>query len=130
MAGMVRHHWRGVHKLQHWLSGEHNASTLVVLAALAPALFFTLAGNILWTYVLPGLPFVAEPRLSESALRFYELVPPNIARERHVGGVESDGRTMTVATAQPRSPEPPRSAGGASLKAKYIQTMQAMATAL
>jgi len=59
MAGMVRHHWRGVHKLQHWLSGEHNVSTLVVLAALAPALFFTLAGNILWTYVLPGLPFVA-----------------------------------------------------------------------
>ncbi len=59
MAGMVRHHWRGVHKLQHWLSGEHNVSTLVVLAALAPALFFTLAGNVLWTYVLPGLPFVA-----------------------------------------------------------------------
>ncbi len=59
MAGMVRHHWRGVHKLQHWHSGEHNVSTLVVLAALAPALFFTLAGNILWTYVLPGLPFVA-----------------------------------------------------------------------
>ena len=51
-----------------------------------------------------GLPFVAEPRLSESALRFYELVPPNIARERHVGGVESDGRTMTVATAQPMQP--------------------------
>ncbi len=51
-----------------------------------------------------GLPFVAEPRLSESALRFYELVPPNVARERHVGGVHSDGRTMTVATAQPMQP--------------------------
>ncbi len=51
-----------------------------------------------------GLPFVAEPRLNESALRFYELVPPNVARERHVGGVESDGRTMTVATAQPMQP--------------------------
>ena len=51
-----------------------------------------------------GLPYVAEPRLSESALRFYELVPPNVARERHVGGVESDGRTMTVATAQPMQP--------------------------
>ncbi|MFI4917272.1 MAG: GspE/PulE family protein [Phycisphaerales bacterium JB060] len=51
-----------------------------------------------------GLPFVPEPRLNESALRFYELVPPNIARERHVGGVESDGRTMTVATAQPMQP--------------------------
>jgi 4-amino-4-deoxy-L-arabinose transferase-like glycosyltransferase len=32
---------------------------LVVLAAFAPALFFTLAGNILWAYVLPGLPFLA-----------------------------------------------------------------------
>lgn len=52
-----------------------------------------------------GLPFVAEPRLRESALRFYELVPPNVARERHVGGVESDGRSMTVATAQPMQPD-------------------------
>ncbi len=51
-----------------------------------------------------GLPFIAEPRLSESALRFYEVVPPDLARERHVGGVESDGRTMTVATAQPMQP--------------------------
>jgi general secretion pathway protein E len=51
-----------------------------------------------------GLPFVAEPRLKESALRFYELVPPNVAREKHVGAIESDGRTMTVATAQPMQP--------------------------
>jgi len=28
-------------------------------AALAPALFFSLSGNILWTYLLPGLPFLA-----------------------------------------------------------------------
>lgn len=52
-----------------------------------------------------GLPFVAEPRLSDSALRFYELVPPNVARERHVGAVESDGRSMTIATAQPMQPD-------------------------
>ncbi|MEO1007902.1 MAG: GspE/PulE family protein [Planctomycetota bacterium] len=51
-----------------------------------------------------GLPFVAEPRLSESAMRFYEVVPPPVARERHVGGVKSDGRVMTVATAQPMQP--------------------------
>ncbi len=51
-----------------------------------------------------GLPFVAEPRLNDSALRFYELVPPNVARERHVGAFESDGRTMTIATAQPMQP--------------------------
>jgi general secretion pathway protein E len=52
-----------------------------------------------------GLPFVAEPRLNDSAMRFYELVPPSVARERHVGGVESDGRAMTVATAQPMQPD-------------------------
>ena len=34
--------------------------TLYLLAwALAPCLFFTLSGNILWTYVLPGLPAMA-----------------------------------------------------------------------
>jgi 4-amino-4-deoxy-L-arabinose transferase-like glycosyltransferase len=59
LAGLLRNHWRGAAKLQHWHGGEQHASTLVLLAALAPALFFTLAGNILWTYVLPGLPFVA-----------------------------------------------------------------------
>ncbi len=35
---------------------------LIVLtsaSALTPALFFTFSGNILWTYVLPGLPFLA-----------------------------------------------------------------------
>lgn len=31
----------------------------VLLWGLAPCLFFTLAGNILWTYVLPGLPGLA-----------------------------------------------------------------------
>jgi 4-amino-4-deoxy-L-arabinose transferase-like glycosyltransferase len=59
LAGLLRNHWRRNAKLQHWHGGEQHASTLVLLAALAPALFFTLAGNILWTYVLPGLPFVA-----------------------------------------------------------------------
>lgn len=51
-----------------------------------------------------GVPFVHEPRLSESAQRFYELVPPELARERLVAGVESDGHTLTVATAQPLQP--------------------------
>ncbi len=31
----------------------------VIAATLAPAFFFTLSGNILWTYILPGLPFLA-----------------------------------------------------------------------
>ncbi len=32
---------------------------LLLAAALTPPFFFTFAGNILWTYVLPGLPFAA-----------------------------------------------------------------------
>jgi 4-amino-4-deoxy-L-arabinose transferase-like glycosyltransferase len=31
----------------------------LLLAGLAPCLFFTMSGNILWTYVLPGLPPLA-----------------------------------------------------------------------
>ncbi len=48
-----------------------------------------------------GLAFDPEPRLEESASRFYELVPPDLARVHHLCGVSSDGHTMTVATAQP-----------------------------
>jgi len=51
-----------------------------------------------------GLEFVPEPRLEESASRFYELISPDSARQHHVGGVSSDGRTMRVATAQPLKP--------------------------
>jgi len=54
-----------------------------------------------------GLEFDPEPRLEESASRFYELVSPDAARQHHVGGVSSDGRTMTVATAQPLKPAVP-----------------------
>ncbi|MAL34020.1 MAG: phospholipid carrier-dependent glycosyltransferase, partial [Marinobacter sp.] len=59
VAGVLRNHWRDAPKLQQWHTGEQHVSALVILAAVAPAVFFTLAGNILWTYVLPGLPFVA-----------------------------------------------------------------------
>ena len=51
-----------------------------------------------------GLTFVAEPRLEESASRFYETIPPSAARSHHVAGVSSDGRSMTVAVAQPMQP--------------------------
>ena len=34
-------------------------SLYLLLAVLAPCLFFTMSGNILWTYVLPGLPPLA-----------------------------------------------------------------------
>ncbi len=54
-----------------------------------------------------GLPFYVDPRLEESAARFYELVPPDIAREHHIAGLEQIGAqhpAMVVATAQPMQP--------------------------
>jgi general secretion pathway protein E len=51
-----------------------------------------------------GLKFISEPRGSESATRYYELVPPEVARRFHCAGLESDGAVMTVATAQPLAP--------------------------
>lgn len=51
-----------------------------------------------------GLRYIAEPRLQESAGRFYEVVPPDVARRHHVAGLESDGAVMTIATANPMQP--------------------------
>lgn len=51
-----------------------------------------------------GLRFIGEPRLSESAARYYELVPADFSRQHQVAGLESDGVTMTVVTAQPMQP--------------------------
>ncbi|MEM1184600.1 MAG: GspE/PulE family protein [Planctomycetota bacterium] len=51
-----------------------------------------------------GAEFEAEPRLAESASKFYELIDPDFARTHLVGGLRSDGQVMTVATAQPMQP--------------------------
>jgi general secretion pathway protein E len=51
-----------------------------------------------------GLPYQVEPRRQDSAGRFYEVVPADLARSHHVAGLESDGRSMTVTTAQPMQP--------------------------
>ncbi|GGE73706.1 phospholipid carrier-dependent glycosyltransferase [Streptosporangium jomthongense] len=52
-----------------WFRGKRNGFvsrtisnpgvSFLVASALAPMLFFTLAGNTLWTYILPSLPFTA-----------------------------------------------------------------------
>lgn len=42
--------------VRRWLNDDQK---LCLLAALTPGLFFTFSGNILATYVLPGLPFTA-----------------------------------------------------------------------
>ncbi|MCE2924612.1 MAG: GspE/PulE family protein [Phycisphaeraceae bacterium] len=51
-----------------------------------------------------GLKFEPEPRMSESAARFYELLPPAIARRHQIAGVFSDGQVMHIATSQPMQP--------------------------
>ncbi len=58
-----------------------------------------------------GLPYVGEPKLQESASRFYELVPGDVARQFHIAGIEEEpaypgaaSAVMVCATAQPLSP--------------------------
>ncbi len=51
-----------------------------------------------------GLEYRAEPRLGESASRFYELVPPDFARQASVAAVEADDGLFTVATSRPMQP--------------------------
>ncbi|MCA3005791.1 MAG: hypothetical protein IOD15_10580, partial [Phycisphaerales bacterium] len=48
-----------------------------------------------------GLAYIEEPRLQDSASRFYETVPASMAREHMVAGVAGDGESVTVATAHP-----------------------------
>lgn len=53
-------HWRGTRSdRQQWQPKCPGLTGLILAAALSPAVFFTFSGNILWTYVLPGLPFLA-----------------------------------------------------------------------
>ncbi len=51
-----------------------------------------------------GLEYRAEPRLTESAGRFYELVPADTARQASVACVECDEGVFTVATSRPMQP--------------------------
>jgi len=51
-----------------------------------------------------GLAYESDPRPGESAERFYERVPAAAARRHQIAGLRSDGRVMTVATAQPLQP--------------------------
>ncbi|MAZ70437.1 MAG: phospholipid carrier-dependent glycosyltransferase [Porticoccus sp.] len=51
--------FRGTRKgVVHKITSNAGVSFLLI-SALAPMLFFTLAGNTLWTYILPSLPFTA-----------------------------------------------------------------------
>lgn len=48
-----------------------------------------------------GLPFVQDPRLNDSASKFYETISANLAREHVLAAISMEGGCMTVATAQP-----------------------------
>ncbi|MEQ8770764.1 MAG: ATPase, T2SS/T4P/T4SS family [Phycisphaerales bacterium] len=51
-----------------------------------------------------GLAFIPEPKLDESASRFYELIDAELARDHSVAALSSDGHEMVVATSQPMQP--------------------------
>lgn len=51
-----------------------------------------------------GLEYRAEPRLTESASRFYEIVPADTARQASVAAVEVDDGVFTLATSRPMQP--------------------------
>lgn len=40
-------------------AASDGTTMLLTVSALTPAIFFTFSGNILWTYTLPSLPFIA-----------------------------------------------------------------------
>jgi 4-amino-4-deoxy-L-arabinose transferase-like glycosyltransferase len=46
----------GRKQMSEQMRADKDWSSYLLLWTIAPMLFFTLAGNILWTYVLPGLP--------------------------------------------------------------------------
>jgi general secretion pathway protein E len=51
-----------------------------------------------------GLAYIAEPRLGESATRFYEIVSADVARDNTFAGLASEQGVMIIATAQPMQP--------------------------
>lgn len=51
-----------------------------------------------------GLEYVPEPRLDDSAERFFDRVPAAAARRHQVAGLRRQGRAMVIATSQPLQP--------------------------
>lgn len=52
-------YWRKARTSSKSVPDDRNWHTYLLLWGLAPAVFFTAAGNILWPYVLPGFPALA-----------------------------------------------------------------------
>ena len=51
-----------------------------------------------------GLEYRADPKLTESASRYYELVPADTARQASVAAIDVDDGVYTVATSRPMQP--------------------------
>ena len=51
-----------------------------------------------------GLPYEQDPKLSESASRFYELIDPTKARSVQVACIKRDGPVFIIATSRPMQP--------------------------
>lgn len=66
---------------------ERSWRTYLLLWGAAPCLFFTVAGNILWTYVLPGLPALAM---------FAATWLASDTRTRRVNAIVASGMVITA----------------------------------
>ena len=73
--------WRWRNKLDGAVQDDRPLRIYLLLWASIPCLFFTMAGNILWTYVLPGLP-----ALSILAALWLARVPGRLPVERLLAG--------------------------------------------
>jgi hypothetical protein len=51
-----------------------------------------------------GLEYVTEPRLQDSAQKYFESVPADISRQHQVAGVSVEHGVVTIASAQPMLP--------------------------
>jgi len=85
-VGWAQARWSGLTGETVWQAHRPGLKTLLMAAALTPTVFFTFSGNILWTYVLPGLPFLAilsagflhrtgKPSLTKFALASSLVIP-------------------------------------------------------
>ena len=75
--------WRWRHLAQPALPEDRSLLAYLGAWALAPCVVFTLSGNILWTYVLPGVPAAAMA----AAVWLARLATRRVERQLLAGGV-------------------------------------------
>lgn len=75
--------WRSRHLARPAAPDDRSLVTYLWCWAIAPCLVFTLSGNILWTYVLPGIPAAA----TAAAIWLARLPPGRVEGRLLAGGV-------------------------------------------